>query len=67
MTGFLRQGAPNAPHVYRFVTEREIASVMGEIDPFQVDDRCPFNATGHGYTGSCGEVVCAHCAKVAWR
>lgn len=46
MTGTLRQGAPNTPRVYRFVSEREIASVMGEIDPFQVEDRCPFNATG---------------------
>lgn len=67
MSGYLRQGLPNTPQLYQFVTERESASVMRAVDPFQVDDLCPFNATGHAFAGSCGDVVCVHCARVAWR
>lgn len=36
-------------------------------DPFNVADRCPFNATGHQTIVSCGDVVCCHCAKVFWK
>lgn len=36
------------------------------IDPFGVDDPCPFSATGHDALASCGEVICVHCSKIFW-
>lgn len=36
-------------------------------DPFLIDDPCPMNAGGpHRFIPSCRDIVCLHCAKVAW-
>lgn len=37
-------------------------------DPFGIDDPCPQNQDGpHRFIADCSEVVCIHCARVAWR
>ena len=47
--------------------EARVAEVVASMDPFQCDDPCPLNAGGpHVYAGSCGNVVCLHCSKIAW-
>lgn len=73
MTGFLRTRMPashdrTAPKaaIVNFIGEREIAEVLRAADPFGIDDPCPFNPSGHRFIGSCGDVACVHCAKVAW-
>jgi hypothetical protein len=48
-----------------FIAE-EIAFATRNVDPFLVDDPCPFNPAGHRFTGSCGDVVCLHCARIVW-
>lgn len=71
--GFLRQGQPPAfdraalkAVIVNFIGEREIAEVLRSADPFGIDDPCPFNPSGHRFFGSCGDIACVHCAKVAW-
>lgn len=71
--GFLRQGQPPAldraalkAAIVNFIGEREIAEALRCADPFGIDDPCPFNPSGHRFIGSCGDVACVHCAKVAW-
>lgn len=44
----------------------ELAFASRPHDPFGVDDPCPLNSSGHQFTGSCGDVVCVHCAKIVW-
>lgn len=34
-------------------------------DPFLIDHDCR-NPAGHDFIAACGDVVCPHCAKVAW-
>ncbi|KGT75834.1 hypothetical protein MA20_32110 [Bradyrhizobium japonicum] len=53
----------------RFVSEREIAAVMAALeDPFGTAERCEFSADGqHRAIGSCGDVVCCHCARIFWN
>jgi len=34
-------------------------------DPFGIDHDCR-NPAGHQFTAACGDVVCIHCARVAW-
>lgn len=36
------------------------------VDPFGIDNACPFNPTGHDFIAACGDVVCCHCGKVVW-
>ena len=75
MTGFLRQRQPVALDraaltgiVRRFVAEEmgTLTVHLFTLDPFGVDDPCPFNPTGHVFIGSCGDVACIHCARVVW-
>jgi hypothetical protein len=41
--------------------------ICTDADPFEIDDPCPFNASGpHRFLAICGDVVCVHCAKVIW-
>jgi hypothetical protein len=54
--------------VYRFVSEREIAAVMGDADPFLIGVACEWSPTGaHVPAASCGEVVCCYCSRIFWR
>lgn len=69
MRGFLRQGQPAAldrgavtATITRFVAD-EIAHLARTSDPFAVDHDC-VNPSGHDFIGSCGSVVCPHCARV---
>jgi hypothetical protein len=65
---------PPARHAERpadiisFVGEREIAAVISAIeDPFGTDARCTLSPDGrHHAIGSCGDVVCCHCARIFW-
>jgi hypothetical protein len=74
MSGFTRQGLPNtrpapvkAPLI-AFIAEEEIAIVAASLDPFLIDGPCPHNGgASHQPVGSCGEVVCRHCAAIFWR
>lgn len=56
------EGAP----VIRIVTPADIATVMREQDPFGIALHCT-NPAGHQPIASCGEIVCAHCARIFWR
>jgi hypothetical protein len=38
----------------------------GGVDPFGIDNTC-INPTGHVEISSCGDVVCVHCGRIAWR
>lgn len=74
MSGFNRQPSPamleaarQGSVVRQFVAAPVIAAVMRAQDPFGCDDPCPFNPTGHVFIGSCSDVVCCHCSKVAWQ
>ncbi len=51
--------------VYERTTTRFV--IVEPRDPFNVVDRCPVNETGHQPIVSCGEIVCAHCARIIWR
>ncbi len=51
--------------VTRLVAE-ELAFERRTADPFGIAHDC-LNPKGHDFIASCGDVVCAHCAKVAWR
>lgn len=72
--GFYRQGQPEPPVLFDraavraavtpFVAE-EIAFLSRTADPFGVDNDCP-NLAGHRFAGSCGDIVCVYCGKVAW-
>lgn len=72
--GFHRQGMPPPPitgdratvtaTITRFVAE-ELAFIGRTADPFGIDHDC-LNPAGHRFIGSCGDVACVHCAKVAW-
>ncbi|MDI1265012.1 MAG: hypothetical protein PS018_17315 [bacterium] len=70
--GFYRTGQPQALDraavtvVVTDLVEDELAFQSRTADPFQVDHDC-INRTGHDFIGSCGEVVCIHCARIAWR
>jgi hypothetical protein len=74
MTGFLRTRMPPSldraavsAAITRLVSEEMIAAATAAADPFLIDDPCLFNGNGpHHFNGSCGDVVCVHCTKVAW-
>lgn len=42
-----------------------VASAMGSTDPFRIGHDCS-NPAGHQFIASCDEVVCLHCARIAW-
>lgn len=73
MSGFIRGNQPAAlgregvkAAVTRFLAI-EIAEANAGRDPFGLDDPCPVNPAGHQFIGSCSDVVCCHCSKVAWQ
>lgn len=49
--------------------EAELARLLTctPADPFNIDNACPFNATGHDPIATCRDIVCCHCAKVFWK
>lgn len=72
--GFHRTGQPAAPvtldraaftaAITRFVAA-EVAIANARRDPFAIDHDCP-NPAGHDFIGSCGDVACVHCGRLAW-
>lgn len=69
--GFQRQPSPTVRSaarggVVRVVTREEIARIEREQDPFGIELHCT-DIGGHRPIASCGEIVCAHCARVFWR
>jgi hypothetical protein len=68
--GYARQPAPRAIRSADvvFVITSEIAAVIRASDPFEIENVCELSPTGqHAAIGSCGDVVCCHCAKVFWQ
>jgi hypothetical protein len=57
--------AAGAP-IVRLVTREDVARIEREQDPFGIALHCT-NPAGHQPIASCGEIVCAHCARVFWR
>jgi hypothetical protein len=50
-----------------FIGEQEITDAFRAADPFGVADRCELGPRGEHYAiGSCGDVVCAYCARIFW-
>jgi hypothetical protein len=70
--GFHRQGMPDSldraavKAVVTRVVAEEAAFAARTADPFLIAHDC-LNPAGHSFTGSCGDVVCIHCAKVVWQ
>jgi hypothetical protein len=68
--GYARNPAPHVSQsakVVSFVSEREIAAVFRAADPFGIDNACELSPSGrHAAIGSCGDVVCGHCARIFW-
>lgn len=75
--GFHRQGQPRALDraevtalfskniiVARLVAE-EVTIANARRDPFALDHDC-LNPAGHDFIGSCGDVACVHCGRLAW-
>lgn len=60
--------AERPANIISFVGEREIGSVIATIaDPFGTSARCTLSPDGrHHAIGSCGDVVCCHCARIFW-
>lgn len=44
---------------------KNLAPLIPDADPFLIEHDC-LNPAGHRFIGSCGDVVCVHCAKVVW-
>jgi len=72
MTGFdrglQRQALPRETVVAlatAFVAKEVAARENAARDPFGVNHDCR-NPAGHEFFASCGQVVCVHCARVAW-
>lgn len=70
--GFHRQPQPASldraavtAAITRFVAE-EVCFAARTADPFLIGHDC-LNPTGHAFIGSCGDVVCVHCARVVSR
>lgn len=64
-----RDAAIRAQAVRVFEKAPSIAAILAMLtpaDPFGLDHDC-LNPTGHEFIASCGEVVCSHCARIAWR
>ena len=47
-------------------TEEIAAAALASADPFELDHDC-INSSGHHFVADCSEVVCLHCARIAWR
>lgn len=66
-SGFNRTGQPQALDraAVTAILAEAVDVANGARDPFLIDHDC-LNPAGHRFIGSCGGVVCVHCAKVAW-
>lgn len=71
--GFQRQIQPAALDraelatiVTPIVAEELAFACRTAVDPFGIAHDC-LNPAGHEFIASCGEVVCCHCAVIAWR
>lgn len=63
----LQPAALDRAQVTRIVAE-EVAFARRTTDPLAIDNRCPLSPSAiHQYIGSCGDVVCVHCARIAWQ
>ena len=68
--GFHRLGQPAAfdraalRGIVEPIVAQEVAFAARTADPFGIDHDC-INPTGHDFIGSCGDVACVHCARVA--
>ncbi len=55
--------------VYERTIEREIPIepliTCTPADPFGIDHDC-VNPSGHRFVADCSEVICLHCARIAW-
>lgn len=51
-----------------FVSPRRIAAAIAAVEePFGTGERCALSPDGrHLAIGSCGDVVCCHCARIFW-
>lgn len=53
--------------IERLIAAEEIAAAsLASADPFDIEPDC-LNPSGHHFIADCSEVVCLHCARVAWR
>jgi len=82
MTGFHRSQQPSSLDrlavksvVTRIVADlsaeasaqaEELAFVRRTADPFGLVADC-LNPNGHDFIAACGEIVCQHCTRIAWR
>ena len=46
--------------------EEIAAASLASADPFEIEHDC-LNPSGHHFIADCSEVVCLHCARIAWR
>lgn len=53
--------------VATFIPPGEIAAIMASADPFDIEPHDCVNPEGHHFIADCSEVVCLHCARIAWR
>lgn len=42
------------------------AASLASADPFDIEPDC-LNPFGHHFIADCSEVVCIHCARIAWQ
>lgn len=71
--GFYRQGQPETALLNRAAVTATITRLFAEelaflrrtSDPFEIDHDC-LNPAGHDFIGSCGDVACVHCGRLAW-
>lgn len=53
--------------VVTFIASDEIASAtLAYADPFDIEPSC-IHPAGHHFIADCSEVVCIHCARIAWQ
>lgn len=71
--GFHRHVQPAAPpiviHIDDAVEEiiqQMIEEALPPREPFNIEPDC-FNPAGHHFISSCSDIVCVHCARIAWR
>lgn len=51
---------------YERTTIRLEAIEIEPADPFQIAHDC-INPGGHDFIADCSDVVCIHCARIAWQ
>lgn len=46
--------------------EEIAAASLASADPFEIEPGC-INPAGHHFIADCSDVVCIHCARIAWQ